>query len=121
MIRLDFLSTPPKLPESKPPSIRTVLKDPYETLPRNVSLVGISRDNRFMDPPNGVGPMVEAEPGLRSKSTLPIHSEGKNAQEWWVGLFVSSKGMPSKVISYDVFCLQKKKVLLSPRPTPFEF
>ena len=37
----------------------------------------------------GVGPMVEAEPGLRSKSTPPIHCAGKNAQEWCVGELVS--------------------------------
>ncbi len=61
--------------------------------------VGISLDRRLMEPPKGVGPTVEAEPGLRSKSTPPIHCEGKKAQEWWVGLLVSLKGMPSKVMS----------------------
>ena len=33
--------------------------------------------------------MVEAVPGLRSKSTPPIHCDGKNAQEWWLGVLVS--------------------------------
>jgi hypothetical protein len=42
-----------------------------------------------MDPPKGVGPMVEAEPGLRSKSTPPTHCAGKKAHEWWVGELVS--------------------------------
>jgi len=30
-------------------------------------------ESRWMEPPKGVGPMVQAVPGLRSKSTPPIH------------------------------------------------
>ena len=48
-----------------------------------------------MEPPKGVGPMVEAEPGERSKSTPPMSGAGKKAQEWCVGELVSSNGMPS--------------------------
>jgi hypothetical protein len=42
-----------------------------------------------MEPPKGVGPMVDAVPGERSKSIPPIHWVGKKAQEWCVGVLVS--------------------------------
>ena len=54
-----------------------------------------------MVPPKGSGPMVEAVPGLRSKSTPPSHCAGKKAQEWCEGELVSKKGMPSKSMSYS--------------------
>jgi arylsulfatase A-like enzyme len=35
-----------------------------------------------MEPPKGVGPIVEAVPGPRSKLMLPRNCAGKKAQEW---------------------------------------
>ncbi len=49
----------------------------------------------MIDPPKLVGPKSDGRPGLRSKSVELIHCEGKLAQEWCVGLLVSSNGMPS--------------------------
>ena len=48
-----------------------------------------------MMPPKLVGPKSEAWPGLRSTTVVLIPREGKLAREWWVGLLVSSNGMPS--------------------------
>jgi hypothetical protein len=40
-----------------------------------------SFERRWIVPPNGVGPMVAAAPGERSKSMPPRNCEGKKAQE----------------------------------------
>src|SRR5579883_2511602 len=83
--------------------------------------VGTGCEIRLIDPPKFVGPIVAAVPGLRSKSVAPIHCDGKKAQEWWVGVFVSLNGMPSNVIEYWPSEKPRKYVLLSPNPTPFGF
>ena len=74
--------------------------EPYENVPRMSGSACNSGDFRLMDPPKLVGPKSEAWPGLRSKSVELIHCRGKLAQEWCVGLLVSSNGMPSKVMVY---------------------
>src|SRR5579871_4362373 len=78
-----------------------------------------SRDRRLIDPPKLSGPMVDAEPGLRSKSVAPNHWPGKNDHEWCEPSLVSSNGMPSKVMLYLGSANPRKKVLPWPRPTPF--
>src|SRR6516162_5846824 len=99
VVRL-FLSSP-KVPESNCKSNSQVWNDPYEAVAL-ISMSGrISLDKRLTDPPKLVGPMVDAIPGLRSKSTPPIHCPGKKTQEWCVGEFVSSKGIRSQVIVYE--------------------
>ena len=55
-------------------------------------------DFRLIDPPKLVGPKFEDRPGLRSKSTASVQPLGKFAQEWWVGVLVSSNGIPSNVM-----------------------
>ena len=72
-----------------------------------------------MDPPKFVGPKSEAWPGLRSKSVELIHCLGKLAQEWCVGLLVSSNGMPSNVSVYWPSAKLRKNDLPCPRPIPF--
>ena len=57
-------------------------------------------ESRWMEPPKLVGPKSEARPALRSKSTELVQPLGKFAQEWCVGVLVSSNGMPSKVMVY---------------------
>src|ERR1700751_1827415 len=88
--------------------------------PRMLRTSSISFDSRFPEPPNGVGPTGEAVPGLRSKSPPPSHCDGKNAQEWCDGVFVSFHGMPSNVMSYKPSEKPRKNIFASPRPTPFE-
>src|SRR6202035_2503159 len=95
-----------------------VLKEPYEAVARIPMLYGTLRDNRLMEPPKLVGPMVAADPGLRSKSIPAMNMLGKNAHEWWVGLLVSLNGIPSTNMVYWPSAKPRKYVLLSPRPTP---
>src|ERR1035438_1908811 len=101
----------PNRPESKSKAYNCVLNEPYETVPRMSGSACSSGDLRLIDPPKFVGPKSEAWPGLRSKSTELIHCDGKLAHEWWVGLLVSSKGIPSKVIVYCPSWNPRKKVL----------
>src|ERR1700744_3431453 len=85
----------PSMPVLYWPSVSTVFHDPYETEGRNDCSDGTSPESKLMEPPKVLGPIVEAVPGLRSKSTLPIQTPGKKTQEWGVGVLVLSKGMPS--------------------------
>src|SRR3984893_14382948 len=96
-----------------------VLNEPYENVPRISGSAWSSGDFILMDPPKFVGPKLDAWPGLRSKSVELIHCLGKLAQEWCVGLLVSSKGMPSKVKVYCPSAKPRKKDLPCPRPIPF--
>jgi len=77
-----------------------VFQVPQETLLRICCSVVSGLESRWIVPPKGSGPMVEAVPGLRSTSTPPSHCAGKKAQEWCEGELESKKGMPSKSISY---------------------
>src|SRR5580704_4462567 len=77
-----------------------------------------SGDSRWIDPPKLVGPMSEAKPALRSKSTPVVQPLGKFAHEWCVGELVSSNGMPSKVIVYSPSEKPRKNVLPWPSPIP---
>src|SRR5262249_24648260 len=87
----------------------TVLKN--DTVPLKFADGRKGRDIILMDPPKFVGPIVEAVPGLRSKTVWPINCAGKKAHEWWVGSFVSSNGIPSKVIEYMPSLNPRKNVL----------
>src|SRR5579863_8966343 len=90
----------PSRPDSKSSESSFVLNEPYENVPRIMGSACNSGDFILMDPPKFVGPKSEAWPGLRSKSVELIHCLGKLAQEWCVGVLVSSNGMPSNVSVY---------------------
>src|SRR5581483_11127798 len=119
MVKLDFLSLPPNCPESRSSASMRVLNDPYDAVARISGEYATLRDSRLMVPPKFCGPMVAAEPGLRSKSMPAMNWLGKNAQEWCVGSLVSLNGMPSTAMVYWPSLKPRKKVLLSPNPTPF--
>src|SRR3974390_2390968 len=78
-------------------------------------------ESRWIDPPKFVGPISDASPALRSKSTPAVQPLGKFAQEWCVGVLVSSNGIPSKVIVYWPSENPRKNVLPCPSPTPLGF
>jgi hypothetical protein len=58
-----------------------VSNDPPENVARMLFRGERSFERRWIVPPNGVGPMVAAAPGERSKSMPPRNCEGKKAQE----------------------------------------
>src|SRR5471032_2297512 len=95
-----------------------VLKEPYEAVALMPMVYGTLRDNRSIDPPKLVGPMVAADPGLRSKSIPAMNWLVKNAHEWCVGLLVSLNGMPSNNMVYWPSAKPRKEGSLPPRPTP---
>src|SRR5262249_54688508 len=109
----------PNSPVSMSSAYNWVLNEPYETVPRMLASACSSGDFMLIDPPKLVGPKSEAWPGLRSKSVELIHWRGKLAQEWCVGLLVSSKGMPSNVSVYWPSANPRKKDLPCPSPMPF--
>src|SRR5260370_29677589 len=117
-VRLDFLPGP-NCPESASRANMRVLKDPYEPVTRIPGVYATLRDKRLMVPPKLVGPIDAADPGLRSKSIPAMNWLGKKAHEWCVGELVSLNGMPSACMVYRPSLKPRKKVLLSPRPTPF--
>src|SRR5262245_33842630 len=85
----------PIRPEVNSTSTSRVLNDPYDTVPLSRGFDASDRDRKFTDPPNVDGPIVAAEPGLRSNTVDPIVCAGKNTHEWWVGSLVSLNGIPS--------------------------
>ena len=85
----------PIFPEWNSRSKRRVLNDPYDTVPFSCWPEFTEREIRLTEPPKVDGPIVAAEPGLRSKTVDPIVCAGKNTHEWCVGSLVSLNGMPS--------------------------
>src|SRR5215470_19770271 len=117
----DIFLPGPNCPESASSASMRVLNEPYDAVARTPGWYATLRESRLIVPPKFVGPIDEAEPGLRSKSTPAMNWLGKNAQEWCVGSLVSLNGMPSACIVYIPSLKPRKNVLLSPSPTPFGF
>src|SRR5215831_14053227 len=90
----------PRRPDSNDASNRRVLNEPYDTVPFNCCCDATAGDRKFTDPPNVDGPIVDADPGLRSNTVDPIVCAGKNTHEWCVGSLVSLNGIPSNVMLY---------------------